>query len=128
MTRKQVKELLPFLQAFANGEPIQALCNNEWRNMGNDPDIDPNFCKYRIKPRLKYRPFNNVKECWKEMQKHQPIGWVKCGDLLFNIITIKVDGIIAHNSTNNIWYTFESAIKLNFADGTPFGIKELKEE
>ena len=27
-----------------------------------------------------YRPFKDVKECWKEMNKHHPFGWVKSKD------------------------------------------------
>ena len=29
----------------------------------------------------KYRPFKNAEECWQEMQKHQPFGWItlQCG-------------------------------------------------
>lgn len=30
--------------------------------------------EYRIKPEPKYRPFKDAKECWQEMQKHQPFG------------------------------------------------------
>ena len=25
---------------------------------------------------LEYRPFENIKECWEEMLKHQPFGWI----------------------------------------------------
>ncbi len=35
---------------------------------------------YRIKPESKYRPFKDEKECWQEMQKHQPIGWITFQD------------------------------------------------
>lgn len=129
MTREQVKDLLPFLQAFANGEPIQALCNNEWCDTGDDPDIDPRFCKYRVKPKETYRPFNNCKECWKEMQKHVPFGWIasKKGIEHYHIdyisdpinkvpFMLRIDG-----SSFNFADIFDD---FTFPDGTPFGIKE----
>ena len=83
--------------------------------------------RYRIKPEPKYRPFNNAKECWQEMQKHQPFGWVKyrSGGLLMNIISIGA-GITVHNNTSNCRYSFKSAFSLlTFADDAPFGIEEL---
>ena len=36
-----------------------------------------NNTEYRIKPEQKYRPFANVEECWQELLKHKPFGWVK---------------------------------------------------
>ena len=36
---------------------------------------DWNKFDYRIKP--EYRPFANAEECWCEMLKHKPFGWVE---------------------------------------------------
>lgn len=42
------------------------------------PHFDCDSKIYRInKPGVNYRPFANEEECWQEMQKHQPFGWVK---------------------------------------------------
>lgn len=131
MTREEAKQLLPIIQAYAEGKTIQvklktdsnALCE-KWVDVKN-PDFDIYEC-YRIKPEPIYRPFNSAKECWQEMQKHQPSGWVKyrSGGLLMNIISIGA-GITVHNNTSNCGYSFKSAFSLlTFADGTPFGIKE----
>lgn len=79
----------------------------------------------------KYRPFRDANECFKEMQKHQPFGWVYA-DLLneFNGALMQITLI------NNKGYRFVTdrtdrsyidAFEINsvyFADGTPFGIKE----
>ena len=78
MDRNQAKDMLPIIQALAEGKHIQLK-----DKIGNWIDIDfinvelcnPNV--YRIKSEPVYRPFNNTKECWQEMQKHQPIGWIK---------------------------------------------------
>lgn len=74
-----------------------------------------NNTEYRVKPEPKYRPFKDAKECWAEMQKHQPIGWTKLiGAIEYSFIT-DVD-----DNTN-----YSGAIKeYTFADGTPFGIRE----
>lgn len=137
MTREQVKELLPFLQTFANGEPIQALCNNEWRDTGDDPDIDPRFCKYRVKPKETYRPFNNCKECWEEMQKHVPFGWIKRKNsiehLYINYITNDLTESVDHEIRkelricDDLMSFLETYNNYTFTDGTPFGIKETEE-
>lgn len=74
MDRQQAKELMPIIQAFAEGKTIQAAGGRGWYDVDN---INFNSCKYRIKPEPKYRPFNDAEECWQEMQKHQPFGWVK---------------------------------------------------
>ena len=62
-----------------------------------------------------YRPFKDVKECWSEMQKHQPFGWIKIKNA--NYLTI----LESINNARNYQYIFEN---YTFADGTPFGIKE----
>lgn len=77
MTREEAKELLPIIQAFADGKTIE-IYDGEWNTI---PFEDPHFdCKpscYRIKPEPKYRPFKTKEECWNEMLKHQPVGWLK---------------------------------------------------
>ena len=89
--------------------------------------------EYRIKPESKYRPFKNTEECWNEMKKHQPFGWLKDKDSeLRNIqaLTEKMstiaDGVYLRGiNLINGWHVFEEAYKeYTFADGTPFGILE----
>ena len=77
MTRKEARELLPLIQAYAEGKTIQRIDDkNEWNDLCIvNFDFSPN--KYRIKPEIKYRPFKTQEECWDEMLKHQPFGWVK---------------------------------------------------
>lgn len=129
MDKNQAKSLLPIIQAFAEGKTIQYNCENEnpqWMDVHPNERVDfsQHPSRYRIKPESKYRPFKNVEECWKEMLKHQPFGWVNDGSRMCNVINIREDGVIAHNGVDNSWYDFERSFKLTFADGTPFGIKE----
>ena len=61
MTREEAKELLPIIQAFAEGKTIEIGDNRGWRDLIIDsPKFDCEPSCYRIKPEPKYRPF---KEC-----------------------------------------------------------------
>lgn len=119
-------ERIKVMQAFVNGKAIEerriSFDHTEWVD-NNNPEWRWDKFDYRIKPESKYRPFNNARECWEEMQKHQPFGWISNGELLFNIISIG-EGITIHNSISNCGYSFKGAVSLTFADGTPFGILE----
>lgn len=127
MNRQQAKELLPIIQAFAEGKPIEkkAILEDEskWREV-KLPTFNIDISNYRIKPEPKYRPFKNADECWNEMQRHQPFGWVKHKvDNLYSFIC-KVDEYSCHFAINEYW-AFDTIFKNDtFADGTPFGIKE----
>ncbi len=128
MTKEEAKKLLPIIQAFAEDKTIQVKGpDNRWYDYKKKTcklnfDSDPK--NYRIKPEPKYRPFNNSEECWEEMQKHQPFGWVKNGELKFNIITIRTDGIIISSGIDSNLCSFKTASQIKFIDGTPFGVKE----
>lgn len=126
MNRQQAKELLPIIQAFAEGKTIQIKAlDNLWHDdNGGDIRFYANPKNYRIKPVQKYRPFKNKKECWEEMLKHQPFGWVKDMSRMCNIITIGEDGIIANTNVDSSKYDFESSIHLKFVDDIPFGMKD----
>lgn len=125
-SRKETVEHIKVLQAFVDGKTIEerriSFDHTEWVD-NNNPEWRWDKFDYRIKPESKYRPFNNARECWEEMQKHQPFGWLSNGELLFNIISIGA-GITIHNCISNCGYSFKSAVSLTFADGTPFGILE----
>lgn len=123
MTREDAKELIPIIQAYANGKTIQYLIKGEWFN-AFEPNFNLPVNNYRIKPEPKYRPFKTKEECWNEMQKHQPFGWIKVDDVYVSIVCIHADNRIELNP-QRIFIPFERAFnKYIFADGTPFGIKE----
>lgn len=74
MDRQQAKELLPIIQAFAEGRAIE-LKDSYGKWVESDLlafDLSPK--NYRIKRGPEYRPFKDAVECWQEMQKHQPFG------------------------------------------------------
>lgn len=131
MNRNRAKQLLPIIQAYIDGKPIQSRCvkgdTSLWYD-DEDLSFDDDF-EYRIKPEAKYRPFKNAKECWQEMLRHEPFGVVK--DKYYakfqvhrSFTTLLVNGCNFRGYEDT---TFESSLKdLLFADGTPFGVKEEK--
>lgn len=124
MTREQAKDFLPIITAFAEGKTIEVMnTSGHWEEI-NIPNFDIDPKKYRIKPELKYRSFKNTEECWNEMQKHQPFGWVKDMDgSKFIIETVNSDGSL-YVSDDGTCYFSEMLKNYTFADGTPFGVLE----
>ena len=124
MNRKEAKELMPIIQAFAEGKAIESRCIKGDKSLWYDdecPSFDDDL-EYRIKPEPTYRPFNNAEECWQEMQKHQPFGWVKSTlfkdlDLVKRVTTLYVE-------INREIIDYKDALeKFTFADDTNFGVK-----
>lgn len=131
MDRNQAKEFYPILQVFAEGKVIECRTKpsavkgisvpNDWteiKEIGYWDNIE-----YRVKPEPKYRPFKDAEECWTEMQKHQPFGWVKTGESIRRLITlVDVDRIQIGNQ--NLNWTYAQVFKaFIFMDGQPFGVK-----
>ena len=76
-----------------------------------------------------YRPFKDKDECWNEMQKHQPLGWLISKESRNYIYVSKVSTSITSNYAlivlKDIELYADSAFNnYTFLDGTPFGIKE----
>ena len=77
-----------------------------------------------------YRPFKSQEECWKEMLKHQPFGWLKSIEKQEKVHIGRVfdtpDGVLITLSINEGLNYSSSYLfnKYTFADGTPFGIKK----
>ena len=132
MTREEAKRRAELYWALAEGKTIQVQNPNggEWFDVKIDTlrSISEGL-NYRIKPEPKYRPFKTQEECWNEMLKHQPFGWLKSikkqekvhigrvedEDCL--LITLSINEGMNYSSS----YLFD---RYTFDDGTPFGIKE----
>lgn len=129
MTREQAKVLLPIIQAFSEGKTIQSRCitgeTSLWWD-DNNPTFEVDDFDYRIKPSSKYRSFRNAEECWNEMKKHKPFGWIKCKEGYFNIVYVNNFYVgLANNDGSRILLASKNSYQDNtFADGTPFGIRE----
>ena len=124
MTRENAKALLPIIKAYAEGKVIQTInTSGEWID-NNEPIFNCDYSCYRIKQKVKFRPFADAEECWDEMQKHQPFGWVNYNGYRANIAAVMGSAI---TFVNNKGYTlfFQQAFEgCTFIDKQPFGIKE----
>ena len=125
MTRKEAKELLPIIQAWTEGKEIQFKSRSgRWTDLEENEGLSFVYSSsdYRIKSEPKYRTFKNQEECWNEILKHQPLGWIKneCGNI-FNIIAIFKEAIKLNERDT---YYSELFKQFKFIDDTPFGIKE----
>lgn len=125
MTREEAKELLPIIQAFVAGKQIQDTIEGlEWFDTDEiNLEYEGQKIKHRIKPELKYRPFNTQEECWNEMMKHQPFGWIRESNtkILYNISMIDDCYLSTQDQSKHLVDTLNI---YEFLDGTPFGIKE----
>lgn len=128
MTREKVKMNMDIISAFAEGKTIQYktdtgswhdLTESEGLPMGTMEEEPNNF---RINPEPKFRPFKDAKECWSEMLKHQPFGWVK--STLFKDLALvqRVTTLYVEINRDIIDYK-DTLEKFTFADCTPFGVK-----
>ena len=128
MNRNQAKELLPIIKAFSKGKAIESRCIKGDKSLWYD-DEDPSFdddLEYRIKPEPTFRPFKDAEECWHEMQKHQPFGWVEWNDVRYNIYVVSSTSVcLINGNCENMDFAYAYQ-KLTFDDGTPFGVKEEK--
>ena len=149
MTREKARELLPIIQAYSEGKTIQYRVSPPFSRIDKRDtsylkewiDLDEDRCdgfscdetiNYRIKPGQKYRPFKSQEECWQEMLKHQPFGWLKSkkdgrlrciGEVSWSDVfeTVNITLATEPNTEYSCVYIFKHYI---FSDGTPFGIKE----
>lgn len=125
MNRQQAKELFPIIQAFVEGKTIEARTNSISKWIETTTPTFDSLHEYRIKPEPKYRPFANKEECWQEMLKHQPFGWVKAYNGQFVITEIRDSKATIGTGRNNNFLSYDYIFKeYTFADGTLFGIKE----
>ena len=125
MDRKSIKKNMNIISAFAEDKVIQIINEKgEWVDLTERDGLpietiaeDPN--SFRIKPEPKYRPFANTEECWAEMLRHQPFGWVKDekSDEYFNVYCV------SNNSEGKELFKrmFERCV---FIDKNPFGVKD----
>ena len=131
MDRNQAKEFFPIMQAFSEGMVIECRTKpsaiegtdvpNDWTEM-KEIEFWSNI-EYRIKPESEYRPFKDAEECWAEMLKHEPFGWVK-STLFKDLALVQIVTTLYVEINRDIIDYKDTLEKFTFADGTPFGVKE----
>ena len=131
MTREEARKAAEVMLAYADGKEI------EWKDKNSSSEWVPNeriyfnweINDYRVKPESKYRPFKNAEECWQEMQKHQPFGWIQSVDgdkakkyiLFVDLYVVQIS-----DRDDNLMLSYSSLYEdYTFTDGMPFGVKEV---
>ncbi len=127
MKKTLLNELSNIISAYKEGKTLQFYTSYGGLKdvSAEEFDIEKWYKKpkkFCIKPEPKYRPFANTEECWNEMQKHQPFGWLKVirenARTIVNYIHNK--GVIFSNDSVSFERMFDN---YTFAYGTPFGVK-----
>ena len=125
-SKEQVKSVMHIIQAFADGKTIQAIdpFDDIWIDQSR-LNFDALFKgSYRIKPEPKYRPFANAEECWAEMQKHQPVGFMKFKDTESGYYMLASIARGVGVGINDSLFSYDRVFDdYTFADGLPFGVK-----
>ena len=125
--KEEVKSVMNIIQAFADGKTIQAIdpYEDEWVDQAGLNFKALFEGQYRIKPEHTYRQFKDAEECWKEMLKHHPFGWLKGDKCFYNIVSVSnIDVSMANVSGDIVTLDFSEVMEDNtFADGVPFGVK-----
>ena len=128
MDRNQAKEFYPIMQAFAEGKSIEFSSitdvSKAWREVTDFPLGMIDSFKFRIKPEPKYRPFKDAEECWAEMCKHHPFGWIKTKQGTHRLIVLIDEERLMMGAQNTEWsYRTLFNEEFTFVDGLPFGVK-----
>lgn len=133
MEKEQAKELLPFIKAYAEGKQLQFKnSKGNWVDFCYNVIFDNlNPGEVRLKSSVTHRPFNSPSECWEEMKKHQPFGWVKSKDcdLRQYVTSVDSEGVIITDYEEGVLFLAYCVVfnDFTFEDGEPFGIKEVND-
>ena len=132
MTKEDIKKFMPLMQAMLEGKTIQRHLDDMGWVYTDKIFVGDGVSLYRIKPEPKYRPFKTKEECWNEMQKHQPFGWLKSkkngrlrciGEVSWSDEFETVH--IALSTSESLSRSANSMFdEYTFADCTPFGANE----
>lgn len=130
MEKILLDELSNIISAYKEGKALQFYTSyGEFKDISAEEfDIEKWYKKpkkFRIKSEPKYRPFKDAKECWQEMLKHQPFGWIKGkeGEHHSLITSIIADEEEVYINGISGFVLDEIMEHYTFADGLPFGVK-----
>lgn len=130
MTREEARKAAEVMLAYANGEEVEVMDFDGKYQPTENPSFNWTAVEYRVKPKPTYRPFKTQEECWNEMLKHQPFGWLKSKTSKSAILigsvyyTSKEVWIILATDETDSCSASDLFNNFTFSDGIPFGIKE----
>ena len=124
---KTTKEMIEVMQAYNNGEKIEAFYNDVLVDI-YIPEWNWEVRDYRVKPKNSYVPFETAEEFLTAYRKHGEFIENKESGEKMNAYVDK-NGIVILSTALNCTYTFENLRTLfgcyKFSDGTPCG-KEIE--
>ncbi len=127
MTREEARKAAEVMLAYADGKEIEVKMGDKWVSSYKVSFNWFDF-EYRVKPEPKYRPFEDADECWQEMLKHQPFGWIQDknnSDFKMCILSVDNDGVLVGDFGDcTTFMLYESLFKYNtFIDGSLIGME-----
>ena len=125
---KTTKEMIEVMQAYDNGEKIEAGYNGVWIDI-DMPEWSWGLRDYRVKPKKKYIPFDTAEEFLAAQRAHgEPVRCKLDDELYHAYINNRAETILVshYGRTCSIMTNIVNMYdKYEFADGTPCG-KEVK--
>lgn len=129
MSKEEIKKAGEVMIAYASGKKVEYTCRSDegaWRD-ATCPTFNWSLYNFRIKQETKHRPFKDGEECWDEMKKHEPFGWIcEHNNPNFKLYVLSVDNngiMVSDYDDGAIYQNFETLFNLtSFVDGSPFGI------
>ena len=128
MNTVEMREMLPIIQAYVNGKVVEHQEKiGEWQEI---PDYkflierDDRPRHYRVKTKSKYRPFKSAEECWNEMLKHRPFGWIRVEEETYKTVKVVGERALFLDEEGAPRHYVGLLRDVTFADGQTFGILE----
>lgn len=104
---------------FAKGSSMVYFSNHDYKEITADEILSLELTE------PSYRPFKDKDECWNEMLKHHPFGWIKSKQFGSYALLGNIGKVIIRSTDechkDSMDYIYDN---YTFTDGTPFGIKE----
>ena len=128
MNTVEMREMLPIIQAYVNGKVVEHQEKiGEWQEIPDykfliERDDRPHH--YRVKTKSKYRPFKSADECWNEMLKHRPFGWIRIEEEAYIPISSVGETYLFLDKEGAPRHYVGLLKYATFADSQPFGILE----
>lgn len=132
MTRERCKELLPIMQAFAEGKEIEVLKMNEGWKVEKCPLFESDARFYRIKPTEEFRPYKDCDEMIADYKRRLAFVAPNIVDLPLIWVKHKTSGgrqliITFHENTVDLSICREDMQELfedyTYLDDSPIGVK-----
>lgn len=114
MERAETEEAIAIMQAWVDGKTIQykpKRIDSVWSDVIGTPEWSWYNNHYRVKPQVKYRPYNSPEECFDNLRCD---GWLKRREGKVYKRIYRLD----------MYVDYQKLFKeYTYVDGTPFGLK-----